>query len=192
MILEIVAIVLTIFLALIVAVLLIPFHLVLNASFSLESTNGNVKVSWLGLTLWRNKPSKPKKPKEKNPKKKKTKAGGFLRMFSLFRDSIPAFVILARSVRRAINLRRLDLDLVFGLGDPAETAIVAGYLWSFAWVLDRIPGISFAFRPAFQEIQFNGSLNAEVRVRVLPILLGFLRAYTKKPFRQLIGEVRAR
>src|SRR5579872_3847250 len=150
MILEIVAIVLLILVILISAVLLIPFRVVLDASFSLEATKINLALSWLGLPLWHNKPSTKvvKKTKKEEPKKQKgIGVSKIFRTFSLFRESIPAVMILARSGRRALNIRRMDLQLAFGSGDPAETAVLAGYVWGFSWVLNRIPRVSIAFRP---------------------------------------------
>jgi DUF2953 family protein len=198
MILEIVAIVLLIFIILILAVLLIPFRIVLDASFSLETTSTNFALSWLSFTLWRsksassdNKPKKKPKEKKQEPKKKQSLARIF-GMFSLFRDSLPAFTIILRSARRALSIRKIDLRLAFGSGDPAETAVVAGYLWGASWVLNRIPRVSVAFRPVFDCRKLNGTLNTDLKVRALPLVIGFLRAYLKKPFRRLIKEARSR
>src|ERR1700681_3692373 len=101
MILEIVAIVL-IFLAIFIsAFLFIPFNVTLDTVFSLEATRARFSLSWLGLTLWRSKPGteKSKNPEEgkKPQKKERTGIGRVFRMFSLFRESIPAFLIIARS-----------------------------------------------------------------------------------------------
>ncbi len=194
MILEIVAIALIFLIILISAVLLIPFRVVLDASFSLETTKSNVAVSWLGLTLWRNKPSrsKLKKPKEKKPKKKQAGLDEVFRMFSLFRESIPGFLIIVKSAKRAISIRRMDLEFTIGSEDPAETAVLAGFLWSFAWILNRVPRVSFAFHPVFEARELNGSLNTDVTVRALHLVIGFLRAYTRKSFRQFIKQARAR
>jgi hypothetical protein len=194
MILEIVAIVLLFLILLIAAILLIPFRVILDASFSLESTRTNILLSWLGLTLWQTKErfAKPKKPEEKKTEKKKTDPGGIFRMFSLFRESIPAFVIIGKSAKRAVFIRRIDLQCTFGSGDPAETAVLAGFLWGFAWGLNRIPRVSVAFRPAFETQELNGTLDTDVKVRALPVAIGFLRAYTKKPFRQFIRQARNR
>jgi hypothetical protein len=193
MILEIVAIVLIFLIVLVSAILLIPFRVVLYATFSPETTKANVALSWVGLTLWRNKPSsKPKKPKEKKPQKKQPSPGSALSNFSLFRESLPAFMIIGRSARRAFNIRRMDLRFAFGSGDPAETAMLAGYLWSILWIVNLIPRVSIAFQPVFETEELNGTLNIEVKIRALPLVIGFIHAYTKKPFRQFIKQARAR
>ena len=188
---AIVLIILFIFVILVLALLLIPFHLVVSASTTLSMRKFDIAVSWLGLTLWRNKPSKAKEGK----KEAEEKGGGIdfkrtTRMLALFRDSIPALSILVRYIRKAVHLRYLSLDFTFGLGDPAETAIAAGYLWSFAWIVNSLPSVTFSFRPVFESIRLDSFLRAEARVRMLFLVIGFLGAYTKKPFRELIKEVR--
>ena len=82
------------------------------------------------------------------------------------------------------------MKFIFGLGDPADTAVLAGYLWSFASIFNRIPSVSLSFRTEFEMTSLEGSMEAEARVTMLFLAIGFLRAYTKKPFRQLIKEVR--
>ncbi len=193
MIFEIVAIVLIIFLLLVLTLLLVPFGIKLDASFSLSKTRVGIVFSWLGLTLWRIEPSEPKKKEEKKAsERKKFEIGRAIRMVSLLRESIPALEILAKAAKRAVRLRRLNADLEIGLGDPADTAILAGYMWSFSWFLNRLPKVSFSFRPNFASLGLESYVRAEARVRMLPLAIGFLRAYTKQPFRRLIKEARRR
>ena len=130
--------------------------------------------------------------KKETPEKRKFDIRRTVGILSSLRDSIPALSILVRSFKRALHLKRLDINFVFGLGDPADTAIVAGYLWSFAWILNRVPSVSFSFRPDFEMIGIDGSIRAEAKVRMLFLAIGILRAYSKKPFRKLIREVRTR
>ncbi|HXQ91667.1 MAG TPA: DUF2953 domain-containing protein [Nitrososphaerales archaeon] len=196
MILEIVAIVLIILLLLVLAVLLIPFHVILTASVSQSSRVFNVALSWLGVTLWRTKPTAPKEPKKEikkeEPEKKELGISRIVRILFSLRDSIPALLVLVRSFRRALHVQRLDMNFTFGLGDPADTAILSGYLWSFAWILKFVPSVSFSFRPDFEMVGLDGAIKFEARVRMLFLVIGFLRAYSKKPFRRLIKEVRSR
>jgi DUF2953 family protein len=196
LILEIVAIVLIILFSLIAALLLIPFHIILAASVAQSSRVFSIAFSWLGLTLWRNKPTGPKvleeEKKKEKPKKREPGISRLVRIVSSLRDSIPALSILAGSFRRAVHIQRLDMNVTLGLGDPADTAIVAGYIWSFAWILNRVPSVSFSFRPNFEMFGLDGSIRAEAKVRMLFLVVGFLRAYSKKPFRKLIKEARTR
>jgi len=194
-ILEIVAIVLVILFSLVMAVLLIPFHVVLAASISQSARKFDVALSWLGLTLWHRKQGEAKRPEEKKkatPAKRKFSIQKGAQILSSLRDSIPALSILVRSIKRALHIQSLDANFVFGSGDPADTAIIAGYLWSFAWILNSVPSVSISFRPDLEMIGIDGSIRAEAKVRMLFLAIGILRAYSKKPFRKLIKEVRTR
>ena len=192
------AIVLIVLFSIIAAVLLIPFHVKLYGTFSQSARKFEVALSWLGITIYRVKPteSKPKeekkKPKEEEPKKRQFSIGKTLELLSTVSDSVPAFLILIRSFRRAVHIQHLVMDFTFGLGDPADTAMMSGYIWSVSWILNFIPSVSLSFRPDFEQVKFDGSIQAEARVRTLFLVIGFLRAYSKNPFRKLIKEVRSR
>jgi len=190
MILQIVAIVLLILLIIIAAVLLIPFHVSLSGSVNLSAVDCHVKLSWLGITLWRNKPrritEKKGQPEMRGSKKRP------LRLAPLFFECIPAFEILIRSVKRAVRIRHLRTDLVIGTGDAADTAVLAGILWSISSVLHTsFPAAEFNVRPDLENISLDVLLNTEVAIRVGFILVGFLLAYTKRPFRLFVSEVRS-
>jgi len=77
-----------------------------------------------------------------------------------------------------------------GLDDPARTAELSGYVWSVAWLANLLPNTSFAFTPVFGGPTLEGSAAASLRVRLLPLVAAFLRAYSKKSFRAFLREVR--
>ena len=191
MILEILVIVLVIFLSLITMILLIPFHVVANGSTTLSSTNFQIKFSWLGVTVWKSKSSdeqkKKPKPETKTPNRRRP-----VQIISLLWKSYPAIEKLLGSVKKAIRIRRLSADLSFGTGDPADTAILAGYLWSLVGLLDgAFPSVSLSLRPNLEASSFDSSFDAEVAITIGFVLTGFLRAYSRRSFRQLVKEVRA-
>jgi len=190
-ILEILVIVLVIFLAFIIMILLIPFHVVANGSTTLSSTNFQIKFSWLGVTVWKSKSSdeqkKKPKPETKTPNRRRP-----VQIISLLWKSYPAIEKLLGSVKKAIRIRRLSADLSFGTGDPADTAILAGYLWSIVGLLDgAFPSVSLSLRPNLEASSFDSSFDAEVAITIGFVLTGFLRAYSRRSFRQLVKEVRA-
>jgi hypothetical protein len=191
MILEIIAIVLIILFLIVAAVLLIPFHVAAFGSMTLYERKFNVKLSWLGITLWRNQPRKPEK-REKKPKAKEPRERGQpSRLISSIVNALPAFEILLRAVRKAVRIRSFSADLAFGTGDPADTAVLAGFFWSLVYALGvSFPTATFSIRPDLQEVVLDGSVSTDARVRTVYLVAGFLRAYTKKPFRQFIHEVR--
>lgn len=193
MILEVVAIVILILIIIVSLVLLIPFRVIANGSANLSTSKFDVRLSWLGITFWKIQPAPSAEAKKEGPEKKSTRpsAGKLRHIASLFLKCLPEFEILFRSLKRAIRIRKLGADLAFGTGDPADTALIAGYLWSLAWaVFGAFPAINFSIRPDLENVSFDGSLNTDTSVRLLFIATGFVKAYSKKPFREFIKEVR--
>ena len=195
LVIAIVLIILIIIVALILSVLFIPFSLTLTGSASIFApAKFEFAFGWIGITLWRFKPGKtPARSREKKPKEKKETQPDVqrvARILTYFRDSIPAFTALSRYARKAIHIQYLNIDLILGLGDPAETALTAGYIWAFAWILNQIPFVEFSLRPDLREINLQSNFSLKLKVRTIYLVIGFLLAYSKKPFRQLIKEVR--
>jgi hypothetical protein len=193
LILAIVLIIVIIIVAIIVSVLLIPFTVDLAGSIAFQKpTKLDLSISWLGLTFWRYKEKKKAPERKPPPKKKGFDVEGGIRILSLARDSIPSFVILGRYAKKATHIKNFKLDLTFGMGDPVTTAEAAGYLWSFVPILNTLPSVSISVSPNVQEFDFDGELGMKARIRTIYLVVGFLKAYMKKPFRLLIKEVRAR
>ena len=194
MFLEILAIVILVLFALSAAVLLIPFDLTVEASKTETSMTSRVIVRWLGVRLLR----RDMPGKERKQGKQGQEAGGSRldlparvpRLLSLLVDATPSLVGIFKRFGRAVRFRRLSIDVSFGVGDPADTAVLAGYLWSFAWAFDLLPRTSLSLRPDMERARLSGSVSAELGVRLLPIAEAFLIAYTKKPFRRLLREAR--
>jgi len=192
--LEILAIVILVLFALFAAVLLIPFNLTVEASMAERSMTSSIVVRWLGIRLLRrNTPGKVGEEGKQAPEQGRSRRDLVARgprLLSLLVDAAPSLVGILRSFGRAVRFRRLSIDVSFGVGDPADTAVLAGYLWSFAWALDFLPRTSLSLRPDMERERLDGSVSAELGVRLLPIAQAFLMAYTKKPFRRLLREVR--
>jgi hypothetical protein len=189
MILEIVAIVFLILFLIVALILLVPFQISASGTVKGSELRFNLKLSWLGITLWRTKQGQVKKEKEQVESKKSKRRP--LRLISLFLESIPAIEILVRSVRRAVRIRHLRADLVIGTGDAADTAVLAGVLWSLVSLLGvSFPMADFSVRPDLDNASLDALLNADATIRVGFVLAGFVRAYTKRPFRQFVSEIR--
>ena len=119
--------------------LLILFEVVFEGSRTGSSQESSIAIRWLGLTLRRVRPgNRAEKPRKAKPSEDlDSKKTGFdprrlWRILTLLRDSTAPLSIIARSFPKAVSVRRISIDLTFGLGDPAETALAAGYIWSFA------------------------------------------------------------
>jgi Protein of unknown function (DUF2953) len=195
--LEILAIVILVLFALFAAVLLIPFDLTVEASMAQTSMRSSVIVRWLGIRLLRRDIPGKEKKRAKQVKQGQEAGSSRLdllarvpRLLSLLVDAAPSLVGILKGFGRAVRFRRLSIDVSFGVGDPADTAVLAGYLWSFAWALDFLPRTSLSLRPDMERARLDGYVSAELGIRLLPIVVAFLIAYTKKPFRRLVKEAR--
>ena len=191
MILETVVIVILLaLLLLVIGFLVIPLNISFRATKTGDSMEGEVTIRWLGLRLIRRKTTGASSTEE--TAEKKGRRVDVLKMIRLLADSGPALRILLGAFRRAISIRRLSARAIFGVGDPAETAILCGYAWSFTWALNLVPRVSLLVEPDMEELRLDGSVGGEVGVRLLPLVVGFLRAYLKRPFRMLMKEARRR
>jgi hypothetical protein len=187
--LELLATVLLLLSALVLAGLLVPLDVGFEASKIGPSLTSGLTVRWLGVTVWRSRPAKPKAA-ESRENGNGFDPGRLLRILTLLRDSSSSLATIARSFRSAVSIRRVAVDVDFGLDDPADTALAAGYVWSVAWILNASPRFSLTLRPDMDRLRLDGSVVAQARVRLLPLVAGFTRAYLHRPFRQLIREVR--
>ena len=105
-------------------------------------------------------------------------------------ESFPYLKGILDSCIRSVSVERFSLDVTVGLGSPADTAAVSGYLWSIASIVNVFPSANLSVKPDFQEEQLNGSLDLNVKFRLLWIVGSFIRAFSKKPVRQLFREMR--
>ncbi len=153
-------------------------------------------VRWLGLTLWRTKPGRAASKEGKAAEGGKPGRAGFdvgrlSRIVTLLWESRSSLLVLGRSFRRAVKIRRLSVDVTFGLGDPADTALAAGYIWSVSWIPNLSPMVSLTVHPDMENLRLEGSIAAHLRVRLFSLVTGFARAYLHRSFRSLIKEVRS-
>jgi hypothetical protein len=176
------------------AALLIPLHVYLQLLKQGSTTRGNLQISWLGLTYRRKIPSGARKQKEE--KKEKQQRRPNLRRssetVSRFLESLPYLPGIVRTFMRSLTVERFSADVAVGLGSPAETAIISGYLWSLASIVNVLPKVNFSVRPNFQEEQLEGSVATKLKIRLLWIAVALVKAGTKKPVRKLFTSMRRR
>lgn len=175
---------------------LVPINVFASGRFDPSKVNFEVSLSWVGLTFWTIMPSKRKEVKEKQGENKEKQEG--LSVKKIYRlifaawDSIPAFEIPIRFLGKSVRIKNLDVTVVIGTGDPADTALLAGGLWSLSSLFCTLfPTSNISVQPDLIDASFNASVKAELRVRVGYAAIGFMRAYTKRPFRRFISEIRS-
>jgi hypothetical protein len=184
----IVAVILLFFLSLIASLLLVSFHISLRLFKKGSLTHGIFRLRWLGITFLQRKiPQKEMKTEKRGERFDWTRMP---EMGSLFIESYPSFANMLTAFTNSISIKRLSFDVAIGLGSPADTAMVSGYLWSLASVVNVYPLIYLSVEPDFQEERLDGSVMIELKVRLLRIALAFIKAFTKKPVRRLFSRMR--
>jgi len=195
---TILLIIILVILIIIASILLIPFHVILKFGNKGLKFDGFIKITWIRIRiLQRALPPEEEKKEEKKEgaEEKKTKAEWNLdrvvKVINLFLDALPHFEKIFQAVIRSVNLERFWLYIRFGLDSPVDTAQIAGIFWSIASVINVIPRVSVNMSPEFFQTKLNGSFELEFRIRLFWIVFEGIRAFTKKPVRSLINEIRA-
>lgn len=188
------AAIILIILIIILGILVVPFHICLDLYNNGFKIRGNFKLTWMKIKLiQRDIPPKEEKekPKEKKAKKEtKFDVNRIPRIISLLVESWPYFERILNAFLKSTSFEKFHFDLAIGLGDPVNTAMINGYLWSAASLINLIPNTHFSIEPDFLKMRFDGYLTMDVKIRLLWVVIEFIRALTKKPVRMLIGELR--
>jgi hypothetical protein len=194
------------------ALIFVPFHLCLDLKIDGFSVTGFYKVKWFGLTLRRAELPGPKEDddikrlEDKKKTRDRTVSGGkdvkktdtsdrrskfdrrrFLKDPRMFIDALPSFFRVLKDLMGAVHTESLSLNITVGLDDPANTAVLCGYLWSMASFVSTPATIRI--EPYFVGDRLDGSLNAEIWGRLLWVLLAFIGALREKPIRRLLKEM---
>lgn len=77
-----------------------------------------------------------------------------------------------------------------GLESPADTALFTGYIWAFTYPLNALTRINTIITPDFDRRILDGNLELDVKLKLGGVVIEAIRAYTKKPVRELIHELR--
>jgi len=175
--------------ALLLAVLLFPLTIYVNSAGSQEKIDGVFSISWTMFmfryrlkdrrtefliferyTVHRSQRKKPLKPEEKKSRKIHPPRDIFnlampiMPMLRLFKDLVSTF-----------RLKYFDLDMTFGLRDPAYTGILTGFLHAVAGSLQI--GRNIRWTADFTEPVLEWNLKAKAAltpVQILPPVARFI------------------
>jgi hypothetical protein len=103
-------------------------------------------------------------------------------------DAAPAIMNLLRDLLKSIAFQKLSCRLCFGLNDPADTAVMSGYLWSVASTLGIFRADVF-IEPCFEGERLEGAFEAELKTRLLWTALAVINALREKEIRSLMRVV---
>lgn len=176
----------------ILAILLIPFHISLYIQKDDLDVNGYFRVHWLRLRIIQ-RPIPPEEEEKKKEVKKEREitVDKILEIFNQFLNSYQYFIPIIQAFFRSTDIERITLNLSMGFPSPVTTAIISGYFWSVSSVLSVIPHVSLNLTPEFQNTTIlDGSIEANIKLRLFWIVAAAIKAFTKKPVRQFIGSIR--
>ena len=103
-------------------------------------------------------------------------------------NAAPAVMNFLMDLLKTIVFEELSCRLCFGLDDPADTAVLSGYLWSVASTLGLFRADIF-IEPYFEGERLEGVFEAELKTRLIWIALAVINALREKEIRSLIREV---
>jgi hypothetical protein len=189
-----VAAIIVLIVLIIVGILVVPFQISVELLRQNTTNQGYIRIRWLKIKIIDRElikpPSKKEKAGKKVTKKREFDFNRIPKIISLSMESFPEFMNILKSFLRSVSIERISLNSIIGLGDSADTAMVGGFLYSVVAVVNVLPNTYFSVEPDLQNERLEGSLNVKLKLILLWIVLEFLKALTKKPFRSLLGELR--
>jgi hypothetical protein len=188
---------------LLVTLLFIPFQFCLKFSKYGPLMRGSYRISWLGITLKKKeilpqsaadllaeegkvKPDRgaeieDSKGERDHDTKRSPKPGTLL-------NAAPAIINFLMDLLKTIVFEKLSCRLCFGLDDPADTAVMSGYLWSVASTLGLFRANVF-IEPCFEGERLEGLFEAKLKTRLIWIAKAVINALREKEIRSLIRDV---
>ena len=184
----IVATIILIIILLILGILVVPFHICLNLHNDGFKIRGYFKLIWMRIQLVQREI--PPQEKEKTKEEFKFDINRIPKIISLFMESWSYFERILNAFLKSTSFEKFSFNLVIGLGNPADTAMISGYLLGLASIGNVIPNAYFYVEPDFQKERLDCHLTINIKIRLFWIIIEFIRAYTKKPVRMLLQELR--
>ncbi len=174
--------------------LVIPLNLSLDLQKNDSDIHGKFSLKWLGIKIFSKEiPGEEKgedKKKKKNDEEYKFDLDRILNILNLFLEAWPNIYQLTLTTYRSFTIEKIFLDLTMGLESPADTALFTGYIWAFTYPLNAVTRIDAIITPDFDRRILDGNLELDVKLKLSGVLIDAIRAYSKKPVRELINEVR--
>ena len=92
-------------------------------------------------------------------------------------------------ILKAINIKKLEGNLIIGLSDNTTTVKIASWIWSIGAIVNSSKPTLLTVEPRFNEVitDFEGKL--ELKINILLLIIYSLVLLTKKNIRELIKEI---
>ena len=94
-----------------------------------------------------------------------------------------------KDILKAIDLKKLEGNLIIGLSDHTTTVKIASWIWSIGAIVNSSKPTLLTVEPRFNEVitDFEGKI--ELKINILLLLIHSLTLLTKKNIRELIKEL---
>ena len=94
-----------------------------------------------------------------------------------------------KNILKAIDLNKLEGNLIIGLSDHTTTVKIASWIWSIGAIVNSSKPTQLSVEPRFNEVitDFEGKI--ELKINILLLLIHSLTLLTKKNIRELIKEL---
>ena len=94
-----------------------------------------------------------------------------------------------KNILKAIDLKKLEGNLIIGLNDHTTTVKIASWIWSIGAIVNSSKPTQLSVEPRFNEVitDFEGKI--ELKINILLLLIHSLTLLTKKNIRELIKEL---
>ena len=94
-----------------------------------------------------------------------------------------------KNILKAIDLKKLEGNLIIGLNDHTTTVKIASWIWSIGAIVNSSKPTQLSVEPRFNEVitDFEGKI--ELKINILLLLIYSLVLLTKKNIRELIKEL---
>ena len=109
-----------------------------------------------------------------------------LQKLKLSKEELKSFL---KNILKAINLKKLEGNLIIGLSDHTTTIKIASWIWSIGAIVNSKKPTLLTVEPRFTEVIFDFEGKIELKINLLLLLIYSLILLTKKNIRELIIEI---
>ena len=93
------------------------------------------------------------------------------------------------NILKAIDLKKLEGNLIIGLSDHTTTVKIASWIWSIGAIVNSSKPTQLSVEPRFNEVITDFEGKKELKINILLLLIHSLTLLTKKNIRELIKEL---
>ena len=109
-----------------------------------------------------------------------------LQKLKLSKEELKSFL---KNILKAINLKKLEGNLIIGLSDHTTTIKIASWIWSIGAIVNSKKPTLLTVEPRFTEVIVDFEGKIELKINLLLLLIYSLILLTKKNIRELIIEI---